>query len=68
VATAIGVVTGGAGTAHPTVMPRIAATEARTMWVIIVELLLALALLLFIVWWTMFAGRSRGERRDRDDA
>jgi hypothetical protein len=38
------------------------------MWVIIVELLLALALLLFIVWWTMFAGRSRGERRDRDDA
>ncbi len=29
----------------------------------ILEALLALALLIFIVWWTMFAGRTRGERR-----
>jgi hypothetical protein len=30
------------------------------MWVVILEMLAALALLLFIVWWTMFAGRRRG--------
>jgi hypothetical protein len=28
------------------------------MWLIIVEALLALALLVFIVWWTMFHGRK----------
>jgi len=28
---------------------------------IVLEALLALALLLGIVWWTMFAGRRRGE-------
>ncbi len=32
------------------------------MWLLVVEALAALALLLFIVWWTMFAGRQRGER------
>lgn len=32
------------------------------MWLLVVEALAALALLLFIVWWTMFAGRRRGER------
>jgi cbb3-type cytochrome oxidase subunit 3 len=31
------------------------------MWVIVLEALAALALLLFIVWWTMFSGRRRGE-------
>jgi len=36
------------------------------MWVILLEALGALALLLFIVWWTMFAGRRGGERRDGD--
>jgi len=36
------------------------------MWVVILEMLAALALLLFIVWWTMFAGRRRGERRDNE--
>jgi hypothetical protein len=36
------------------------------MVVILLEALLALALLVFIVWWTMFSGRDRGERR-RDD-
>jgi len=34
------------------------------MWVILLEALAALALLIGIVWWTMFAGRRRGERRD----
>jgi hypothetical protein len=37
------------------------------MWVILLEALAALVLLLFIVWWTMFSGRSRGERRGDDD-
>ena len=27
------------------------------MWLLILEALVALALLLFIVWWTMFSGR-----------
>jgi hypothetical protein len=36
------------------------------MWVIVLEMLAALGALLFIVWWTMFAGRLRGERRDDD--
>jgi hypothetical protein len=32
------------------------------MWLLIVEALAALALLLGLVWWTMFSGRRRGER------
>jgi hypothetical protein len=36
------------------------------MWVILLEALGALLLLVGIVWWTMFAGRRRGERRDPD--
>jgi hypothetical protein len=31
------------------------------MWLIFLEALLALALLIFIVWWTMFSGRKRDE-------
>jgi cbb3-type cytochrome oxidase subunit 3 len=42
------------------------------MWLIFVEALAALLILIFIVWWTMFSGRKRGERDDtasgRDDA
>lgn len=40
------------------------------MWVILLEALGALVLLVAIVWWTMFAGRKRGERRGEagDDA
>jgi hypothetical protein len=34
------------------------------MWLFVLEALAALGLLLFIVWWTMFSGRPRGERRD----
>jgi hypothetical protein len=37
------------------------------MWLLILEALGALALLLFIVWWTMFSGR-RPERDARDEA
>ena len=33
------------------------------MWLLILEAFLALAMLVFIVWWTMFSGR----RRDDDD-
>lgn len=32
------------------------------MWLLLLEALLALALLLGLVWWTMFSGRRRGER------
>jgi hypothetical protein len=36
------------------------------MWVILLEAGVALLLLVGIVWWTMFAGWRRGERRDDD--
>ena len=31
------------------------------MWIILLEALAALVVLLLIVWWTMFSGRTRGE-------
>jgi len=34
------------------------------MGLLLLEALLALGLLVFIVWWVMFAGRRKGERRD----
>jgi len=37
------------------------------MWVILLEAVGAGVLLVFIVWWTMFSGRRRGERRGDDD-
>lgn len=36
------------------------------MLLMVLEALGALALLVFIVWWTMFSGRRRGERDDDD--
>ena len=33
------------------------------MWVILLEAFGALALLILIVWWTMFSGRDKGERK-----
>lgn len=36
------------------------------MWLLILEALGALALLVFLVWWTMFSGRKRGERQRGD--
>jgi uncharacterized membrane protein YccC len=32
------------------------------MILLLLEVLLALAIAVFIVWWTMFSGRRRGER------
>jgi hypothetical protein len=65
--------TRAATSAPATVVPRIGAAasrvahgKARVMWVILLEALGAGALLVFIVWWTMFSGRRRGERRDDD--
>jgi len=29
------------------------------MWLLVLEALLALVLLVFIVWWTMFSGRKK---------
>lgn len=31
------------------------------MWLIVLEAVGALAVLVFVVWWTMFSGRHRGE-------
>ncbi len=50
-------------------LPRIAATPPRAHPAVILLLLEALGALLifvFIIWWTMFAGRHKGERRDDD--
>jgi hypothetical protein len=70
----IGTDTTGAGTetgadpqgdtdAHAASVPTIAATKGlNDMWLILLEALGALAILVFIVWWTMFAGRNKGER------
>ena len=49
--------------------PRIALSVARRprfnvpMWLILLEALAALAVLVLIVWWTMFSGRRKGERK-----
>lgn len=37
------------------------------MWLLIVEAGLALGLLVFIVWWTMFSGRRRDDPADDVD-
>jgi hypothetical protein len=37
------------------------------MWVILLEALGALAILVLIVWWTMFSGRKKGERRPSEE-
>jgi hypothetical protein len=37
------------------------------MGLILLEALLALAVLVFIVWWTMFSGRKKGEVVARDE-
>ena len=34
------------------------------MWVILLEAFGAMLLLILIVWWTMFHGRTKGERSD----
>jgi uncharacterized integral membrane protein len=42
--------------------------DFKIMWVILLEALAALSILVLIVWWTMFSGRRRGERRRPDDS
>ena len=37
------------------------------MWLLILEAAVALALLLFAVWWTMFSGRRGGEPEPLDE-
>jgi hypothetical protein len=37
------------------------------MWLILLEAAGAGLILVLIVWWTMFSGRSRGERRSDDE-
>jgi len=36
-------------------------TEQKLMWLIVLEAVGALAVLIFVVWWTMFSGRRQGE-------
>ncbi len=43
------------------------AAQNQDMWLLILEAALALALLLFMVWWVMFSGRNKGELQDADD-
>ncbi|MDY0964514.1 MULTISPECIES: hypothetical protein [Massilia] len=38
------------------------------MWILMVEAGVALFLLVFIVWWTMFAGRKDVDRKDDDSS
>ena len=38
------------------------------MWLFVVEALAAAGILIFMVWWTMFSGREKGEPpRDESD-
>jgi hypothetical protein len=37
------------------------------MWLLMLEAVGAAALLILIVWWTMFSGRRRGERESPAD-
>ena len=62
---------GGGAAVQPTSKPRIHGVAGQrmrgrteTMWLILLEALGALLLLGLIVWWVMFAGRRKGERRD----
>jgi hypothetical protein len=64
----------GGGLAQAASNPRIAAgstalQRVRTfgMWILILEAFGAVLLLLLIVWWTMFHGRSKGERDSDGD-
>ena len=71
VATGAGVVAAGGShgdtDAHAVSVPTIGAIQGlNDMWLILLEALGALAILLLIVWWTMFSGRKKGERPDDD--
>ena len=38
------------------------------MWLIVLEAVGALALFLFLMWWTMFSGRAKGELSEVNEA
>jgi hypothetical protein len=38
------------------------------MTLLLLEALGALLIFVFIIWWTMFSGRSKGELRDEEDS
>jgi hypothetical protein len=40
---------------------------ALRMWLLLLEALGALLIFVFIIWWTMFSGRNKGERQRDDD-
>jgi hypothetical protein len=48
-------------------LPRITANTPRahpSMLLLALEALGALLIFVFIIWWTMFAGRNKGERKE----
>lgn len=45
-----------------------ARNKEKRMWLIVLEALGALAVLVFVVWWTMFSGRRGGELSAPDQA
>ena len=57
-----------AGASHATAGLQVQAAVGTQVcvgaWRLVFEALLALGLLLFMVWWVMFAGRRKGERDD----
>src|SRR4029453_10455577 len=67
----VGAGAGGGRVEHAAATPRIAGHQRPrndcNMWLIVLEALAALVLLGLIVWWTMFAGRRRGERYTKDE-
>lgn len=71
-----GATAGGEGAAQAASPPRMARpashrparrNDFEIMWVILLEALAALAILVLIVWWTMFSGRKDGERHRPED-
>ena len=50
--------------AHPTQRHHGEFLSARSMTLLLLEALGALLILVFIVWWTMFSGRKKGELPD----
>lgn len=65
---------GGGAELQAASKPRIHSDDERpvrrktvTMWLILLEAFGAMLVLVLIVWWTMFAGRHKGERRNGDE-
>ena len=50
------------------VKPPFFALQETTMTLLILEALGAMMLLVFIVWWTMFSGRKKGELKNTSEA